>query len=264
MKWIDTHAHLDDRAFDTDRAAVIARCADAGIGVLSIGSSLRSSREAVRLANRTRNMWATVGIHPHDAVSANDAALTDLKELASDPLVVGIGEIGLDYYRDLSPRPKQRQAFEDQLELAMTLDLPVCLHNRESSDDLLAVLKRAGAPLRGVVHSFLGDAALAEAFLALGLHLGIGGPLTYPKNAALREAVKRLPMERILLETDCPYLTPVPHRGRRNEPAYVTLVAEEIAGLKGLPVDDIARQTTANAVRLFGLNPQSSSGHGVH
>ena len=253
MKWIDTHAHLDDRAFDTDRAAVIARCADARIGVLSIGSSLRSSREAVRLANRTRDMWATVGIHPHDAVSANDAALADLKALAADPLVVGIGEIGLDYYRDLSPRPRQRQAFEEQLHLAMTLHLPVCLHNRESSDDLLAVLKRAGAPLRGVVHSFLGDTALAEAFLALGLHLGIGGPLTYPKNAALREAVKHLPMERILLETDCPYLTPVPYRGRRNEPTYVTYVAEELARIKEVSVETVAEQTTRSAKMLFNL-----------
>jgi TatD DNase family protein len=261
MKWIDTHAHLDDRAFDQDRAAVIARCAAASLGVLTIGSSIRSSEQAVRLAGRTRNMWAAVGIHPHNATSVDGPALAQLRAWAADPLVVGIGEIGLDYYRDLSPRPQQRRAFEQQLTLAAELDLPVCLHNRESTDDMLSILRNVGHPLRGVVHSFLGDGDLAEEFLALGLHLGVGGPLTYPKNGALRDAVKHVRLDRVLLETDCPYLTPVPYRGRRNEPAYVAYVAEEIAHLKDLPVDEIAKQTTKNALGLFGLEadkPRSS------
>lgn len=255
MKWIDSHAHLDDRAFDKDRAAVIARCSKELMGVLTIGSSLRSSHDAVQLANRYRNIWATVGIHPHNAKFVDEAALVKLKELAEDELVIGIGEIGLDYYRDLSPRERQRQAFAQQLNLARDLDLPVCLHNRESTDDLLAILKNTGDLHRGVVHSFLGDGNLAEEFLSLGFYLGIGGPITFPKNTILREAVKQVPLDRILLETDCPYLTPVPYRGRRNEPAYVQYVAEEISRLKGVTVKDVARQTTENAIDLFGLNP---------
>jgi len=254
MKWIDSHAHLNDRAFDKDRAAVIARCTEASMGIVSIGSSLRASHEAVRLAKRYRNMWATVGVHPHSASSVDAATLEELKSLGEDPLVVGVGEIGLDYYRDLSPRDEQRRAFAQQLELAAALGLPVCLHNRESTEDLLAILRNEAASHVGVVHSFLGDRALAEAFLALGLDLGVGGPLTYPKNSELREAVKQVPLDRIHLETDCPYLTPVPYRGRRNEPAYVSFVAEEIARLKGMVVEDVAKQTTKNTLRLFSLS----------
>ena len=253
MKWIDSHAHLDDRAFDKDRAAVITRCAEASIGILAVGSSLRSSRESIQLARRHRNMWATVGVHPHNAKTVDPAALSELRDMARDDLVVGIGEIGLDYYRDLSPRDQQRDAFKRQLELAIELELPICLHNRESTDDFLAILSETSASHRGVVHSFLGDGALAEQFLALGLHLGIGGPLTFPKNYVLRETVKRVPMDRILLETDCPYLTPVPYRGRRNEPIYVQYVAEEIAGLKGTSPEAVAEQAVANTQRLFGL-----------
>ncbi|MBU0595779.1 TatD family hydrolase, partial [Candidatus Bipolaricaulota bacterium] len=144
-----------------------------------------------------------------------------------------------------------------QLELARELELPVVLHNRESSDDLVAILREVHVRHRGVVHSFLGDAVLAETFLDLGLDLGIGGPLTYPKNGALRDVVKRVPLDRILLETDCPYLTPVPYRGRRNEPAYIRYVAEAIADLKGIPLDDVAKQTAANTFRLFGLSDEA-------
>lgn len=253
MKWIDSHAHLDDRAFEVDQAAVIARCSEAEMGILTIGSSLRSSREAVRLANRYRRTWATVGIHPHNAKFVDEAALIELKELAQDDLVVGIGEIGLDYYRDLSPRDRQRSALRQQLNLAIELNLPVCLHNRESTDDLLVILNETGKRHCGVVHSFLGDGMLADEFLGMGLHLGIGGPLTFPRNEALREAVKHAPLDRILLETDCPYLTPVPYRGRRNEPIYVQYVAEEIARLKDVSVEDVARQTTENSIHLFRL-----------
>jgi TatD DNase family protein len=253
LKWIDSHAHLDDRAFDVDRASVIARCSAEDMGILSVGASVRSSHAAIRLAKRYRNMWATVGVHPHSAKSVDVAAMAALKDMARDELVVAIGEIGLDYYRDLSPRDRQREAFAKQLDLAAEVELPICLHNRESTDDLLAILKNSGSVHRGVVHSFLGDRGLAETFLTLGLHLGVGGPLTYPKNSALRDAVKHAPLDRILLETDCPYLTPVPYRGRRNEPTYVAYVAEEIAKLKGLETEEIALQTTENAIGLFSL-----------
>jgi TatD DNase family protein len=253
MKWIDSHAHLDDRAFDKDRAALIAAMFTESVGAITIGSSLTSSRAAVRLAERHRAIWATVGAHPHGARHVAEATVRAFAELADRPVVVGIGEIGLDYYRDLSPRDVQREVFRRLLELAAEHRLPVVLHNRESTDDLLAILRAAGSAHRGVLHSFLGDAALARTFLDLGLHLGIGGPITFPKNGALRDAVGQIPLERLLLETDCPYLTPVPYRGRRNEPMYVRCVAETIAQLKGVSVDEVAERTTDNAVRLFGL-----------
>jgi TatD DNase family protein len=253
MRLIDTHAHLDDRVFDKDRAALIARLHADGVGAVTVGASLDSSHEAVRRAERHRLIWATVGVHPHGAKYVTPKALRELEELAKSPRVVAIGEIGLDYYRDLSPRDVQRSTFAAQLELAKRLELPVVLHNRQSTDDLVATLRKVGRTHAGVVHSFLGDAPLAETFLALGLYLGVGGPLTYPANEALRDAVRRVPLERIVLETDCPYLTPVPHRGKRNEPAYIELVAAEIARIRGISIDDVARQTTENALALFGI-----------
>lgn len=253
MRLIDSHAHLDDRVFDQDRAAVITRAFADDIGVITIGTDVHSSREACRLAGRHRSVWSTVGVHPHDAMTVDEDALRQLEELAKHRGAVAIGEIGLDYYRDLSPRARQREAFAEQLALACRLDLPICLHDRESTGDLLAILRDARASHRGVVHSFLGGPQLAQTFLDLGLHLGIGGPVTFPKNTALREAINAIPLERILVETDCPYLTPVPHRGRRNEPSYVRYVAEALAELTGIPFEDVALQTTENAVRLFDL-----------
>jgi len=234
-----------------DRAAVIARAFADEIGIVTIGTNLESSREAVRLAGRHRTVWATVGVHPHDAKTVTADVLKGLEELTPD--AVAIGEIGLDYYRDLSPRDVQRHAFAQQLELGRRLDLPVVLHNRESTDDLLAILREAGDTHRGVVHSFLGDRSLAEAFLDLGFHLGLGGPVTFPKNGTLREAVKGIPLDRILLETDCPYLTPVPYRGRRNEPGYVRYVAAAIGDLRGMAAEEVAAQTARNTIDLFGL-----------
>ena len=253
MELIDTHAHLDDRAFDDDRAAVIARCHAEGIGVITVGVDLRSSGEAARLAERHRVIWAGVGVHPHEAKTYDPEVERELRELAAAEKVVAIGEIGLDYYRDLSPRGLQRDAFAAQIELANGLGLPVVIHNRESTKDLLAIL-RAHRPQRGgVVHSFLGDLDLASEFIELGLHLGVGGPLTFDKNGILRRAVAEVPLDLIIVETDSPYLTPVPHRGKRNEPAYVRYVAEEIARLKGISYEEVASATTGNARRLFSI-----------
>jgi len=252
FRLIDSHAHLDDGRFDKDRAAIVARCFDDGIGIVTIGADLLSSREAVRLASRHRGIWATVGVHPHDAKTVTPDVLTELGQLASE--AAAVGEIGLDYYRDLSPRDVQRRAFAEQLELARQTNRPVVLHNRESTDDLLAILREAGDQHRGIVHSFLGDAGLAETFLDMGFHLGIGGPLTFPKNGVLRDAVCVIPLDRIVLETDCPYLTPVPYRGRRNEPAYVRYVAEQVAELKGICVEEVARQTVQNTFDLLHLS----------
>ena len=249
---IDTHAHLDSTDYNEDRAAVIARTFADGIGVITVGVDLSSSEAALKLAQRHRFIWAGVGVHPHEAKTFNNEVNEALRELASDPKVVAIGEIGLDYYRDLSPRKVQRDVLAEQIELANQVDLPVIIHNRESTKDMLAIL-RVHRPRRGVIHSFLGDLDLAREFMDLGLYLGIGGPLTFKKNDILRDAVTRIPLERILLETDCPYLTPVPYRGKRNEPAYVRYVAEEIARLKGITSEQVARLTTENARGLFNI-----------
>jgi len=252
LELIDTHAHLDSSDYDHDRAAVIARAHAARIGVITVGVDVPSSEVAVRLATRHRSIWAGVGIHPHEAKSFSTAVAERLRALAAAGKVVAIGEIGLDYYRDLSPRATQRRVFSEQIELANELELPVIVHNRESSTDMLGILRKH-RPRRGVIHSFLGDLALAQKFMELDLYLGIGGPLTFPKNEVLREAVKGMPLDRILVETDCPYLTPVPHRGKRNEPVYVEYVVEALARIKEIPREQVAAATTANAYRLFGL-----------
>jgi TatD DNase family protein len=250
---IDTHAHLDSSDYKADRAAVIARTFSESIGVITLGVDLRSSEAAVSLAKRHHTIWAAVGVHPHDAKTLDQGVLSGLEALAKAPKVVAIGEIGLDYYRDLSPRAVQRRAFEAQIELARESKLPIVIHNRESTKDLLAILRHHGPSYHGVIHSFLGDGALAKEFLSLGFYLGIGGPVTFNKNKILQEAVKEIPLERIILETDCPYLTPVPYRGKRNEPAYVCYVAKKVAELKVISVEKVKEETTDNAVSLFAL-----------
>jgi TatD DNase family protein len=248
----DTHCHLYHHQFDHDRAACITRAAEAAVTTLIvIGADLESSRQALTLAEGWPNVYATAGIHPHDAESFTPGALAELRALASHPKVVAVGETGLDWHRNLSPREAQYTAFCAQLELAGELDLPVVLHSREAERDVRATVAEVGnGLLRGVQHSFLGDAREAEEVLALGLYLGIGGPLTYKKNDALREAIRVLPRDRVILETDSPYLSPEPHRGKRNEPAHVRLVAERLATLWDAPVESLAA-TTENARRLF-------------
>jgi len=252
LELIDTHAHLDSTDYDDDRAALIARTFAERIGVITVGVDLESSEAALKLAKHHRFIWAGVGVHPHEAKTFNNEVSGALRKLAEDPKVIAIGEIGLDYYRDLSPRSTQRDVLAEQIELANDLCLPVIIHNRESTKDMLAIL-RAHCPKTGVLHSFLGDIDLARKFVKLGLYLGIGGPLTFKKNDILRDAVSQIPLDKILLETDSPYLTPIPYRGKRNEPVYVRYVAEEIARIKGIPVDKVTAATTENARQLFDI-----------
>ncbi len=249
---IDTHAHLDSSDYSDDRAAVIARTFAGGVGVVTVGVDLESSEAALKLAQHHRSIWAGVGVHPHEARRFNAQVEKRLRELVTDQKVVAIGEIGLDYYRDLSPRSTQRDVLIKQIELANDIGLPVIIHNRESTKDMLAIL-RGHRPHSGVIHSFLGDIDLARGFIDLGLYLGIGGPLTFKKNDILRDAVSEIPLDKILLETDSPYLTPVPYRGKRNEPLYVRYVAEEIARIKELSIDKAAAVTTENARQLFDI-----------
>ncbi len=265
FRLVDTHCHLDFERFAADRQEVIARAEAAGVWrMVTLGVDVSSSRAAVALARQYPSVFAAVGVHPNDAgrVWQDEATLQELRLLAADPKVVAIGEIGLDYYRDITPRRIQWKVLRAQLTLAAQLNLPVSLHNRESTSDLLALvgewvadLRAQGHPLAdhpGVWHAFGGDEGEAQRALELGFFLGIGGPVTFKNAPDRRRVVAALPLERLLIETDAPFLAPHPHRGKRNEPAYVRLVAEKIAEVQGRPLAEVARQTTENARILFG------------
>ena len=277
---IDSHAHLNFPQFDADRDAVIERAREAGlVAILNIGTDLASSRAAVALAEQYDFIYAAVGVHPHDARTVTPDVLAELRTLARHPKVVAVGEIGLDYYRDLSPRPVQRRAFADQLGLAAELALPVVIHSREAHDDVLAALREwgalppgggteGGATTRvrpylspgggieggiGVLHSYSAGPERLEEVLGLGFSIGISGPVTFPKANRLRAVAAAVPLERLLVETDCPYLTPKPYRGRRNEPAYVRYVVEAVARARGMPAEAVAQATADNTRHLFGI-----------
>jgi TatD DNase family protein len=254
---VDTHAHLHDAAFDGDRAAVLARARAAGVGAfLTIGTDVPTSEAAVALAAAEPDVYAAVGIHPHDAATADAAALERIAELARAPKVVAIGELGLDYYRDLSPRDAQRTALVAQLRLARRAGKPVLLHCREAHADLLDLCcSEDVAAGGGILHCFSGDLAVARRGLDLGLLISIAGPVTYPSARRLADVVRGLPLDRLVVETDCPYLPPQPWRGQRNEPAYLPVTAARVAELLGRPAATVARQTTANARELLGVPP---------
>lgn len=253
----DSHAHLDAPQFDEDRAIVLRRAADAGVrAIVNVGYNPTTWPTTLALASAHPGLFACLGFHPNDAATWDDAMIATLAELHAHPKAVAVGETGLDYYRDAAPPERQRAAFVAQLALARALGKPIVIHHREAQDDLLAILRAAVAaygPLHGVLHAFNGGPAFAAELLALGLHLGIGGPVTFKNATALHDAVRALPLDRIVIETDSPYLAPHPQRGRRNESANVALVAERIAVLKESDQACIAAATTKNAARLFGI-----------
>ena len=262
----DTHAHLDFPRFKNDRERVIERAGAAGVkAIINVGASLASSQAAVALAEAYPQIYAAVGVHPHDAKTVTGETLEELRALALHPKVVAIGEIGLDFFRDLSPRDKQRQAFKQQLALAGEIRKPVIIHDRDAHSQIMAILRRwvegghqpsaISHKPTGVLHCFSGDLAMAQEAIELGFYISIAGPLTFKKARRLRELVRQLPLEKLLVETDCPYLTPHPHRGKRNEPAYVKFVAQEVARVKGLSLEEVARITSSNAQALFALGP---------
>ncbi len=268
MELFDSHAHLESPCFAADRAEVIARALQARVTrILTCGSDLATSAEELALAQAHPGIYAAVGIHGHrastvarppqdpgDPWTVDEAALARLAELATRPGVVALGELGLDYHYDLSPREAQRVVLARQLALAGELGLPVILHNREADDDLRRLVDAAPRPLRGVLHCFLADGALAEWALEKGFYLGVAGPITFKNVRHLPEILRAVPLDRLLIETDCPYLAPHPHRGQRNEPAFVRHVAEKLAEVLGLPLEEVARHTTENACRLFGVS----------
>ncbi|NIQ96648.1 MAG: YchF/TatD family DNA exonuclease [Desulfuromonadales bacterium] len=252
---IDTHAHLDSGQYNSDRREVIERAREAGISyILTIGCDLESSRESVALAMTDDMIHAAVGVHPHDSETVTPQVLEELKRLAGENRVVAIGEIGLDFYRDRSPRDVQRQAFRQQIRLAREVGLPIIVHDRDAHGEVIDILREEKAgEVGGVMHCFSGDVELARACIDLGLHISFAGPLTYPKNEGLREVAKVIPADHMLVETDCPYLSPQKFRGKRNEPAHVRHTAEKLAEIKGLTIEDISRITNLNAHYLFGI-----------
>ena len=253
--FIDTHAHIQMREFDPDRAETLARATAAGIGLMvTVGYHLEASRKAVEAAQRYPQVYAGVGIHPHDAGTYDDAAEETLRALAKQPKVVAIGEAGLDFFRNRAPRAVQADAFRRQIRLARELDLPLIVHDRDAHQETMQLLKEEAAQ-RVLLHCFSGDLSMAEEAWARGYTISIAGPVTYPKNETLRQVVRQARPDRLVLETDCPYLPPQPVRGQRNEPAHLLHTAQEIARLLDLPLPELGRLTTENACHLFRLPP---------
>lgn len=264
----DTHCHLTLPAFEADRQQVLERARAAGVARIVVpGIDLQTSRAAVAFAEAQPGVFAAVGVHPHHASSWNSSTRDALRTLASSTRVVAVGEIGLDFFRSLSPRSAQRRALEEQLDLAQELGLPVIVHNRQAIHELLPLLERwapgarATSRPRGVLHAYSADLPSAQRALAAGFDLGIAGPVTYRRASNLRALVPHLPLDRIVLETDAPYLPPDPHQGTRNEPAYTTRVAEEVARLLELPFSHLAEATTNNAALLFGWHHDIDRDH---
>ena len=270
MELVDTHCHLNFPRYDHDRADVLQRAHNAGVKRIIIPAiDLASCQQALELAASEQGIFASVGIHPNSSVDFHDSVADELRELARHSKVVAVGEIGLDYHWDKSPKPRQWRAFESQLGLASELGLPVIIHNREgrvdtapsASDDLMAILENwapaAPANLRGrlgVLHSFSASGDVAERALDLGFYLGFTGPITFKKADALRDVAQRIPINHILIETDGPFLAPQQRRGKRNEPAYVRYINDKLSELHGVLPEEMARQTTRNAERLFALS----------
>jgi len=265
MGLTDTHCHVQTSAFNNDRAAVLRACREAGVDTLiCVGYDLQTWRQAQELvathasgltphASRLR-LYATAGLHPHDAKDLTPALLDEIRGLARDGKIVAVGECGLDFFRNLSSPQQQRAAFVAQIELANETGLPLVVHDRDAHESVVELLRQHGAR-KGVMHCFSGDWELAKQCLDLNFYISIAGPVTYPKNDALRDVAARVPADHIVVETDCPYLTPQPFRGTRNEPAMVRLVAEEVARLRGTDIEGFAAQSTRNAEALFGLSP---------
>ncbi len=253
---IDTHNHLNDAKFAGVEEDVIARAGEAGVTrLINMGDTMASSQKAVELAAQHEGVYAGVGIHPEEIYELDTADDDRLTAWTKAPRVVAIGEIGLDYYweKDGDKRALQRRMFIHQLDLARQLHLPVCIHDREAHGDIMDILKKEGQGLRGVMHCFSGSWEMAQELYKMGWYIGVDGPLTYKNAAKLPDIVARFPLERILVETDAPYLAPVPMRGKQNEPAFVRYVAEKVAEIKGISVETVAKQTSDNGAELYGL-----------
>jgi TatD DNase family protein len=256
---VDSHCHLDHEKFAGEIDALLDRATASGVRhflTIGTGDGPPVLDVAVRLAEKYENVWASVGVHPHDASKVEARTFDDLRTLARHPKVIGIGEIGLDYHYDFSPREMQREVFVEQMKIAEESAKPVIIHTREAWDDTLSVLRGPG-----ILHCFTGDADQAKTGIELGFHLAFGGVVTFPKSDALREAVRVTPADKLLVETDCPYLAPVPFRGKRNEPSYLPHTVRKVAEVRGVSEDEIAELTTRNFEELFGLRVPKMNGY---
>ena len=251
----DTHAHYYDQQYDEDREETLERAREKGVGlILTASSDVASSIESVTLAQNHDMIYAAVGVHPHNVIDLNNNIISALTDFASYPKVVAIGEIGLDYFYDNSPREAQKIWFAKQISLARNVKKPIIVHDRDAHEDTLDILKSENAKeVGGVLHCFTGSIEMARELMGLGFMISIAGPVTFKNANRLLDVVKFVPEDMLLIETDSPYLAPEPHRGKRNESAYVKLIAEKIAKIKGKSLDYIADITTSNAKRLFGI-----------
>ncbi len=253
---VDTHTHIDGEEFAADRAEVIARASENGVTrMINMGDDMQSSARSVALTDDFSSVFAGVGVHPEEAFHLTNVELDRLAAWASRPKVVAIGEIGLDYYWEKDPerRRLQQEIFIQQLDLARQLHLPVCIHDRDAHGDTLAILKREGRGIRGVLHCYSGSWEMARELLKMDWYLGVDGPLTFKNAAKLPEIIRQMPLERLLVETDCPYMAPVPMRGKRNEPSFVRYVAKRAAEVRGEQFEVLAAATTRNAEELYGV-----------
>ncbi|HPZ54964.1 MAG TPA: TatD family hydrolase [Bacillota bacterium] len=252
---VDTHAHISDPKLASDIELVVERARQAGVTtIINVGDNVERSKVALAQAEQYASMWAAAAVHPHEADSLDDDSLEQLRVMAKNPKVIAIGEIGLDYYYDTPDRQVQKSAFLSQIELAREVGLPIIVHNREAHADTLSILKDAAAKgVTGVMHCFSGSYELATEFIRLGFYISIAGTVTFKNARRPAEVAAKIPLDRLLMETDCPYLAPVPFRGKRNEPAYLRYTAEKIAGLRGITLEQLAKATSENASRLFSI-----------
>jgi TatD DNase family protein len=258
---IDSHAHIDLPDFDRDREQVVARARQGGVrALINIGLDVESSRASLKLAKKSDDVFSTVGFHPHEASKLRDEDLKALAELAKDDKVVAVGEIGLDFYRNLSARKSQLEAFRKQLDLAVELRLPVVVHCRQAHEEVFKILSdwvrstlSVGRLRRGVIHCFSADIEMAQRYIEIGFYISLAGSVTYPSAGELVQVAKEIPLDRLLLETDAPFLPPQAYRGKRNEPAYVALVAEKVAQVRGVPRVVVAEAAAKNTISLFKL-----------
>lgn len=252
---VDTHAHLDDLKYESDRDEVVSRAEQYGVTrIISMGDTMAASLNAIKIAEKYDGVFAGAGVHPQEALSILDGDYDRLAQLMTLPKVKVLGEIGLDYYYENASREKQQEIFIRQLDVARQMHMPVSIHDRDAHGDTMAILKKEGKGLTGSIHCFSGSWEMAKELLKMGWYLGVDGPLTFKNAAKLPEIIAKIPLDRLLLETDSPYLAPVPKRGRRNEPAYVKYIAEKVAEVRGISFDEVALQTTRNAVELFNLD----------
>jgi TatD DNase family protein len=260
LQVFDTHAHLDMPEFKADRQEVIERAYQAGVEtIVTIGIDLESSRQAINLAQQYQGVYAAIGIHPQEAAGVSNEDISELEALAKNPKVVALGEMGLDFYRNKAPHESQFKVFNWQLELADKVTLPIIIHCRQAVPDMLEILGKWSSASqlsvpKGIIHCFSGDFATVRKYIDMGFYLALGGYIGYPSSLSFREVIHDMPLEKLVLETDCPFLSPQQYRGKRNEPAYTLLTLQVLAGIKRLSIEEVANRTTANARAVFRIS----------